>query len=127
MVMSTEYFNFLHKTFDFEETPDIYHALFFKLDDYLRSSIENKLILRKELKNLIKQEKNQEKRQDLEIKAELIKLMLNSCYGYTLCNISSQKFKHFENRRKKPIMSSKIKSCLEMDKKYFFSRNFKKI
>jgi len=126
MVMSTEYFNFLHKTFDFEETPDIYHALFFKLDDYLRSSIENKLILRKELKNLIKQEKNQEKRQDLEIKAELIKLMLNSCYGYTLCNISSQKFKHFENRRKKPIMSSKIKSCLEMDKNIFLVEISKK-
>jgi len=54
--MSTEYFNFLHKTFDFEETPDIYRSLFFQLDDYLRSSIENKLILRKDLKHLIKHE-----------------------------------------------------------------------
>ena len=54
MVMSTEYFNFLHKTFGFENNPDIYHGLFFQLDDYLRSSIENKLILRKEQKNLIK-------------------------------------------------------------------------
>ena len=84
MVMSTEYFNFLHKTFGFENNPDIYHGLFFQLDDYLRSSIENKLILRKELKNLIKYEKNPEIRQNYEIRAELIKLMLNSCYGYSL-------------------------------------------
>ena len=60
MVISTEYFNFLNKTFGFEETPDIYHGLFFQLDDYLRSSIEHKLILRKELKNLIKSEQNPE-------------------------------------------------------------------
>jgi len=117
--MSTEYFNFLHKTFDFEETPDIYHGLFFQLDDYLRSSIENKLVLRKDLKHLIKHEQNPETRQRLEIKAELIKLMLNSCYGYTLCNISSQKFKQYENRRKKPNKSAKIKSCLEMEKNIF--------
>ena len=48
--------------------------------DYLRSSIWNKLILRKKLKNLIKyEEKNPEIRQNYEKRAELIKLMLNSC------------------------------------------------
>jgi len=119
MVISTEYFNFLNKTFGFEETPDIYHGLFFQLDDYLRSSIEKKLILRKELKNLIKNEQNPEIKQTYEVKAELIKLMLNSCYGYTLCNISSEKFKQYENRRKKPSPSKKIKSCFEMDKNIF--------
>jgi len=119
MVMSTEYFNFLHKTFGFENAPDIYHGLFFQLDDYLRSSIENKLILRKELKNLIKHEQNPDIRQNYEVKAELIKLMLNSCYGYTLCNISSQKFKQYENRRKKPKKTHKVKSCLEMEKNIF--------
>jgi len=119
MVMSTEYFNFLYKTFGFEEKPNIYHGLFFQLDDYLRTSIENKLELRKELKNLIKHEKNTEIRQNYEVKAELIKLMLNSCYGYTLCNISSQKFKQYENRRKKPTKTNKIKSCLEMEKNIF--------
>jgi len=125
MVMSTEYFNFLHKTFGFEETPDIYHALFFKLDDYLRTSIENKLMLRKELKNLIKQEKNPEIRQNYEVRAELIKLMLNSCYGYTLCNISSEKFKQYENRRKIPRTLNKIKSCLEMEKNVFLVETVK--
>jgi len=119
MVISTEYFNFLHNTFGFEETPDIYHALFFQLDDYLRTSIENKLNLRKELKNLIKHEKNPETRQNYEVRAELIKLMLNSCYGYTLCNISSQKFKQFENRRKKPQATKKIRSCLKMEPNVF--------
>jgi hypothetical protein len=119
MVMSTEYFNFLYKTFGFEETPDIYHAIFFQLDDYLRSSIESKLILRKNLKNLIKHEQNPEKKQNYEVQAELIKLMLNSCYGYTLCNISSQKFKQYENRRKKPSKNNKIKSCFEMEKDVF--------
>ena len=126
MVMSTEYFNFLHQTFGFENPPDIYHGLFFQLDDYLRSSIENKLMLRKELKNLIKVEKNLELKQTYEVKAELIKLMLNSCYGYTLCNISSQKFKQYENRRKVPKKSSKIKSCLEMEKKVFLVEIVKK-
>jgi len=119
MVISTEYFNFLHKNFGFEENPDIYHALFFQLDDYLRPSIENKLLLRKNLKNLIKHEQNPEKKQNYEVQAELIKLMLNSCYGYTLCNISSQKFKQYENRRKKPSQNNKIKSCFEMEKNVF--------
>ena len=126
MVMSTEYFNFLHKTFGFEKTPDIYHGLFFQLDDYLRPSIENKLIRRKELKNLIKHEKNLEIRQNYEIKAELIKLMLNSCYGYTLCNISSEKFKQYENRRKKPRKKNKIKSCLQMEENVFLIEIAKK-
>ena len=127
MVMSTEYFNFLHNTFGFEGTPDIYHALFFQLDDYLRSSIENKLMLRKELKNLIKQEKNPETRQNYEVKAELIKLMLNSCYGYTLCNISSQKFKQFENRRTKPSSTNgSIRSCLQLEKNVFLIEKTKK-
>ena len=119
MVMSTEYFNFLHKTFGFEKTPDIYHALFFQLDDYLRTSIESKLLLRQNLKTLIKHEQNPDKKQNYEVQAELIKLMLNSCYGYTLCNISSQKFKQYENRRKKPSQNNKIKSCFEMEKNIF--------
>lgn len=119
MVMSTEYFNFLFKTFGFEHTPDIYHGLFFKLDDYLRSGIENKLILRKELKLLIKHETNPDIRQNYEVKSELIKLLLNSCYGYTLCNISSDKFKQYENRIRIPRKKHNIKSCLEMEKSVF--------
>ncbi len=117
MVLSTEYFNFLHKTFGFEKTPDIYHGLFFQLDDYLRPSIENKLIRRKELKNLIKHEKNLEIRQNYEIKAELIKLMLNSCYGFTLCNLTSSKFKSFKNAQNVPkhkARRTKVKSCLKL-------------
>ena len=120
MVISTEYFNWLRKTFGFENEPDIYHALLFQLDDYLRSSIENKLSIRKNLKNLIKQENNLFLRQNYEVKAELIKLMLNSCYGYTLCNLSSTKFKQYINRRKIPKRSSKnIVSCIQMANNMF--------
>jgi hypothetical protein len=121
MVISTEYFNWLHNTFGFEETPDIYHALFFQLDYYLRDSIENKLSERKYLKNLIKLEKNPDIRQNYEVKAELIKLMLNSCYGFTLCNLSSQKFKQLENRRQKPTSKQlkKLNSCIQMEKNVF--------
>jgi hypothetical protein len=53
IVISTEYFNWLQNTFGFELQPDIYHALIFQLDDYLRSSIESKLLIRKSLKKLI--------------------------------------------------------------------------
>ena len=51
--------------------------------------------------------------------------MLNSCYGYTLCNISSDKFKIFENRLKKPTKTNKIKSCFEMEKNIFFIQSKK--
>ncbi len=126
MVMSTEYFNFLYNTFGFEETPEIFHGLFFQLDDYLRTHIESKLILRKELKNCIKNEKNIIIRQTLEIKAELIKLMLNSCYGYTLCNISSKKFKQLENRRKVPSNLKNVDSIIKMEKNVFLVEKTKK-
>jgi hypothetical protein len=121
MVISTEYFNWLHTTFGFEETPDIYHALLFQMEPYLRDSIETKLSERKVLKNLIKHEKNPDIRQNYEVKAELIKLMLNSCYGFTLCNLSSQKFKKLENRRLKPNINQlkNIASCIQMEKNVF--------
>jgi len=127
MVISTEYFNWLYKTFGFEKTPDIYHALLFQLDDYLRSSIESKLTLRKNLKELIKNEKNIERRQNLEVKAELIKLMLNSCYGYTLCNISSTKFKQYETRRcYRTLQKTKFRSCQAIEKNVFLVEMNKK-
>ena len=122
MVISTEYFNWLKKTFGFEQEPKIYHALFFQLDDYLRTSILTKLKERSDLKALIKNEKNIKKRQNYEIKAELIKLMLNSCYGFTLCNISSNKFKTFENRLNFPLTLEKrknIKSVVQFNTNIF--------
>ena len=117
MVISTEYFNWLNNTFGFENIPNIYHALFFKQDHYLKDSIEYKLQLRQNLKKQIKTESNLQTKQNLEIRAELIKLMLNSCYGYTLCNLNSNKFKHFENRTKNT--SKNIISCIEIDKNCF--------
>lgn len=118
MVISTEYFNWLHKTFGFEKTPDIYHALLFQTDYYLKSSIECKLILRKELKSLIKNEQNEQRKQNYEIQAELIKLMLNSCYGFTLCNVTSTKYKIFENRTclpKRKKRQAKILSAIQIN------------
>ena len=118
MVISTEYFNWIYKTFGFENTPDIYHALLFQTEYYLKPYIETKLLLRKELKELIKKEQNIEIRQNYEVKSELIKLMLNSCYGFTLCNVASSKFKCFENRKKCPALKqrlAKINSCIQIN------------
>jgi hypothetical protein len=97
MVISTHYFLWLHTVFGFENMPDIYHAMLFQMDTYLTKTIESKLKLRKELKALIKTENDINTKQVYEIKAELIKLMLNSCYGFTLCNVTSSKFKMFKN------------------------------
>jgi len=124
MVISTDYFVWLYKTFGFEKIPDIYHAIFFHMNKYLKTYIETKLNQRKQLKELIKNEINLEIRQCYEIKAELIKLMLNSCYGFTLCNLNSTRFRTFENRRFKnyyflPKDKSKYRSCLEINNGIF--------
>jgi len=130
MVISTEYLNWLHVHFGFEHPPDIYHALLFQLDTYLKPYIENKLILRKELKDRIKLETNLEKKQVFEIQSELIKLMLNSCYGFTLCNITSNKFKMLENRRKLPNdtkSKNRLKSCIQLGDKVFLAELNKQV
>lgn len=127
MVISTDYLNWLKHTFGFQQEPVIYHGLFFQLDSYLRTSIENKLIARKELKNLLKHETNPLKKQNYEVKAELIKLMVNSCYGYTLCNLSSSKFKIFENRCKIPTKINNIKSIFKFEERIFLIETVKSI
>jgi hypothetical protein len=117
MVISTDYFIWLHKTFGFEQTPDIYHALLFQQAHYLRSHIEMKLQTRKDLKEKIKIETDLEKKQIYEIRAELIKLMLNSCYGFTLCNLTSSKFKTFKNLQRSPAHThrkQKLTSCVQL-------------
>lgn len=122
MVISTEYLNFLREKFGFEKQPDIYHALFFQTNFYLEPYIARKLQQRKTLKDLIKQENDSSLRRELEIKAELIKLLLNSCYGFTLCNTTSEKFKLLENRKQCPpkkILTSKIRSCIRYNSKTF--------
>jgi len=86
---------------DLRKKPDIYHALLFQQAHYLRQHINFKLEARKKLKEEIKKE-DPEKKQIFEIKAELIKLMLNSCYGFTLCNLTSSKFKTFKNLQSAP-------------------------
>ena len=56
-------------------------------------------------------------KQNLEIQSELLKLMLNSCYGFTLCNLNASKFKCFKNAQelpKKKKATKKIKSCVEL-------------
>ena len=126
MVISTEYLVWLYNTFGFESPPDIYHALCFQVDDYLRTCIETKLLARSQIKELIKNETNQEIKQNLEVKAELIKLMLNSSYGYTLCNLTSNKFKQLESRRNLPARNyNKIKSCVKISDKVFLIERHK--
>ena len=117
MVISTDYFLMLYNMFGFETTPDIYHGLFFQMEPYLKNHIELKLNARKDLKELIKNEKQPEIKQNYEIKAELIKLMLNSCYGFTLCNLTSSKFKTFKNAHNVPKHKARrknVKSCLKL-------------
>jgi hypothetical protein len=126
MVMSTEYFNWLHKHFEFENVPEIYHALLFKTENYLRPSIEKKLMLRKTLKTLIKNETNPNQKQNYEIQSELIKLMLNSCYGFTLCNLTSSKFKLYSIRSTLPLSlkrQSKINSCIKLNSTTYLVEN----
>ena len=129
MILSTEYFCWLHKTFDFESTPDILHALVFQYDYYLRDNLEKKLILRKELKELIAQETNIEIKLQYEIRAELVKLALNSCYGYTLCNLTNTKFKMFENRFGPPRHSARrknIKMCIKLQNNVYLVEKHKR-
>ena len=127
IILSSQYYNWLESTFGFEEDPDILHALVFQLDDYLRISIENKLAVRQSLKNLIKIEKNLAVRQNYEVKAELIKLMLNSCYGYTLCNLTSGKFKQYENRIAMPRNTQNIVTCFQFSKGVYFVQTKKTV
>ncbi len=97
--------------FGFETTPDIYHGFFsngtlFKESYWIKTETE-----------LIKHEKHPETKQNYEIKAELIKLMLNSCYGFTLWNLTSSKFKPFKNAYIVPKHKARrknVKSCLKL-------------
>jgi hypothetical protein len=123
MVISTDYFVWLYEMFGFEKTPDIYHALLFQQAYYLRH-VENKLEKRKNLKEAIKNEKDPDKKQIYEIQAELIKLMLNSCYGFTLCNLTSSKFKTFKNLQRGPKhirQKQKIASCVQLSDGVFLA------
>jgi hypothetical protein len=120
LVLSTDYYNFLRETFGFAHPPEILHAVLFQRSDYLRASIEKKLITRQTLKGKIKQETDPILKQNYEVQAELIKLMLNSCYGFTLCNLTSNKFKKFENRRRIPKSFANIESCYEFGKNIYF-------
>jgi hypothetical protein len=124
MVISTEYMCWLNENFGFESPPDIYHALIFQLDTYLKPYIENKLLTRKTLKEKIKNESNGEKKQIFEIQSELIKLMLNSCYGFTLTNVTSNKFKIFELRKQIPKgtkTKNRVKSCIQFGDKIYLA------
>jgi hypothetical protein len=124
MVLSTDYFLWLHNKFGFEKPPDIYHALLFQQAHYLRQHINFKLEARKKLKEDIKNEKDPEQKQIFEIKAELIKLMLNSCYGFTLCNLTSSKFKTFKNLQNRPKgiqQKKKIHSCVQLSENVFLA------
>ena len=56
--------------------------------------------------------------------------MLNSCYGFTLCNISSEKFKTYENRRCFPKTlkkRNKFKSVYKFEDKVYLVQKKKKI
>jgi len=127
MIISTHYLLWLMKTFGFESTPDIYHGVFFQYKYYLKGPIERKLQIRSDLKEKIKTETNITAKQNLEVRSELIKLMLNSCYGFTLCNLSSSKFKCFKNAQTLPKhkkYSDKIKSSTQLAPNVYLNEFF---
>ncbi len=130
LVLSTEYYNFLRLTFGFAHPPEILQAIIFQQDDYLRTSIEKKLIARQTIKAQIKKEKDPIVKQNHEVRAELIKLMLNSCYGFTLCFLTSNKFRSFENRRTIPKFFDHIKTCFEFKTNVYLvekKKNYRRI
>jgi hypothetical protein len=50
--------------------------------------------------------------------------MLNSCYGFTLCNLTSSKFKRFENLQRSPKpkhRKQKIASCVQLSDGVFLA------
>ena len=50
--------------------------------------------------------------------------MLNSCYGFTLCNLTSSKFKTFKNLKRSPqhaIRKQKIVSCVQLSDRVFLA------
>jgi hypothetical protein len=110
-ILSTQYFCWLKEQFDFETTPDIYHCILFRQDTYLKTFIEKRLLQRKQLKEQIQCETNMELKRTYEIKAELIKLLLNSCYGFTLCNVNSSRFKCLHNSK---YITKKALTCLKL-------------
>ncbi len=50
--------------------------------------------------------------------------MLNSCYGFTLCNLTSSKFKTFKNLQSAPKHAQRkqrIVSCIELTEGVFLA------
>lgn len=130
IVISTHYFLWLKDTFGFEHTPDIYHGVFYKFEHYLKDQIESKLLQRMNLKTQIKTETDVMIRQNLEVRSELIKLMLNSCYGFTLCNLSSSKFKSYKNAQTLPRhkrYTKKIKSSIQLAPNVYLQEYYPRI
>jgi len=124
IIVSTAYFRWLMENFEFAQTPDIYHAIFFKFENYLKHSIETKLKMRTDIKERLKTEQNYIIKQNLEVQSELIKLCLNSCYGFTLCNVGNTKFKRFKNAVYLPRHKSKtnkIVSSIKLGEKIFLN------
>lgn len=76
-VVHTSYLVFLQSTFGFQQNPVMLHAVFYQHRPYLGAKVSSFLTQRKELKQL--------GTTDSLAKANFLKLILNSIYGFCLC------------------------------------------
>lgn len=76
-VLHTSYLKFLQSSFGFRDNPIILHAIFYRHAPYLRQEVLGFLTLRQELKR--------QGTLDSLARANFLKLVLNSIYGYCLC------------------------------------------
>lgn len=88
----TNYFLFLKEKFGFESTPDILHAVIYDHAPFLKDTLHHYLQERLALKNQIVINDSPQ----LQVKATILKLIMNSAYGYSLLNINGDKFTSFK-------------------------------
>ena len=102
-VVYTSYFNFLASTFGFEEGYIIHHGLMYQHNNILKNHTNSYLQERQKLKKEISVQQDVNKRKVLEKKADIIKLLLNSLYGYNLLDRNSSAYTQYRSFQKKNL------------------------
>ena len=120
--MHTSYFLWLKKTFGFEEPPDILHCIAYPHTAYLKHPINQYLQRRFEIKQQIITNPNT----SLKIRSEIIKLLMNSSYGYCLLDYNSQRCLSYTYISKKRFNKQRNIGYLVANSDYVRVQNNKK-
>lgn len=89
-VIYTSYFNYLRNTYGFHGMPLIIHCVFFKHQPFLRQVVNEALAERAKIKKRLADENlAPDEIQVLKSKSNQTKLLINGCYGYTLCRTNT--------------------------------------